>query len=106
MVTVAALAMLLLIGSTLLGYVEMRVGASPVIVAETMLGLFLISTVVFITPALPANPDLWIQTYVNSLPGLAVISVPVHVLPFYFTWAIFATRMRASEVVPEKRTGC
>ena len=81
----------LLLVAILAGYIEARLGVSRVLPHETALAVFVVSTVVF-TVVLTGErfaaqePEAWIAAYLCTLPVVAILSVLIHVLPFYLTY--------------------
>ena len=80
-----------LLVAILAGYVEARARVSFVVPLETAVVVFVISTVVF-TVVLTGErfavlePEAWIAAYLGTLPFVAILSVLLHVLPFYLTY--------------------
>ena len=82
----------LLIFSIVLGFFEGTVKVSTLLLHATGLAILLVSNGIANLPFYTSDSGTWLRAYLTGFLETGVVSILVHVLPFYLTYIIVAKK--------------
>lgn len=90
-------AILLFVASIVLGYFEGSAKVSWVVLHCTALAILLVSNGIANLPFFTADSSAWMRTYVTGFFQTGLVSILVHLGPFYITCFIVLKRSRSAK---------